>query len=111
MYYWPLIGALMLGTFADAQRSESVRPICWRDDTIEFDTDKTGASGGGQSPETSSTPVASSHTTANPWTLSLTTSGYVVRRKRNVIDDDDPFVTTETEAKEIVTKTKKFVEV
>ena len=33
------------------------------------------------------------------------------RRKRNVIDYDDAFVATETEAKEIVTKTKEFVEV
>jgi len=33
------------------------------------------------------------------------------RRKRNVIDYDDAFVATETEAKEIVAKTKEFVEV
>ena len=33
------------------------------------------------------------------------------RRKRNVIDYDDAFVATETEAKEIVTKAKKFLEV
>ena len=33
------------------------------------------------------------------------------RRKRNVIDYDDAFVATETEAKEIVTKAKEFVEV
>jgi uncharacterized protein (UPF0332 family) len=31
------------------------------------------------------------------------------RRKRNVIDYDDAFVATETEAKEIVTKAKEFV--
>ena len=31
--------------------------------------------------------------------------------KRNVIDYDDAFVATKTEAKEIVTKTKEFVEV
>jgi len=33
------------------------------------------------------------------------------RRKRKVIDYDDAFVATETEAKEIVTKTKEFFEV
>jgi uncharacterized protein (UPF0332 family) len=33
------------------------------------------------------------------------------RRKRNVIDYDDAFVATETEAKEIVTMAKEFVEV
>jgi hypothetical protein len=33
------------------------------------------------------------------------------RRKRNVIDYDDAFVATETEAKEVVTKTREFVEV
>ena len=33
------------------------------------------------------------------------------RRKRNVIDYDDAFVATETEAKEIVTKAKEFSEV
>ena len=32
------------------------------------------------------------------------------RRKRNVIDYDDAFVATETEAQEIVVKTKEFVE-
>ena len=32
------------------------------------------------------------------------------RRKRNVIDYDDAFVATETEAKEIVTKTEELVE-
>ncbi len=31
------------------------------------------------------------------------------RRKRNVIDYDDVFVATETEAKEIVAKTKEFI--
>lgn len=33
------------------------------------------------------------------------------RRERNVMDYDDAFVATETEAKEIVTKAKEFVEV
>jgi uncharacterized protein (UPF0332 family) len=33
------------------------------------------------------------------------------RRKRNVIDYDDAFVATETEAREILTKAKEFVEV
>jgi uncharacterized protein (UPF0332 family) len=33
------------------------------------------------------------------------------RRKRNVIDYDDAFVATETEAKEIVTTAKEFVQV
>ena len=33
------------------------------------------------------------------------------RRKRNVIDYDDAFVVTATEAKEIVSKAKEFVEV
>lgn len=33
------------------------------------------------------------------------------RRKRNVIDYDDAFVATETEAKEILTKTKEFADV
>ena len=33
------------------------------------------------------------------------------RRKRNVIDYDDAFVATETEAKEIVTRAKELVEV
>jgi uncharacterized protein (UPF0332 family) len=33
------------------------------------------------------------------------------RRKRNVIDYDDAFVASETEAKEIVTKTKEFADV
>ena len=33
------------------------------------------------------------------------------RRKRNVIDYDDAFVATETEAKEILTKAKESVEV
>ena len=33
------------------------------------------------------------------------------RRKRNVIDYDDAFVATETEAKEILTKAEEFVEV
>ena len=33
------------------------------------------------------------------------------RRKRNVIDYDDAFVATETEAKEIMTKAKEFFEV
>ena len=39
-------------------------------------------------PETSSTPVASSHTTANPWTLSLTTSGYVVPGGQSYVSPD-----------------------
>jgi hypothetical protein len=33
------------------------------------------------------------------------------RRKRNVIDYDDAFVASETEAKEIVTKAKEFADV
>jgi uncharacterized protein (UPF0332 family) len=33
------------------------------------------------------------------------------RRKRNVIDYDDAFVASETEAKEILTKAREFVEV
>ena len=33
------------------------------------------------------------------------------RRKRNVIDYDDAFVATDTEAKEILAKTKEFVAV
>jgi uncharacterized protein (UPF0332 family) len=33
------------------------------------------------------------------------------RRKRNVIDYDDVFVATETEAKEIVAKAKEFIEI
>ena len=33
------------------------------------------------------------------------------RRKRNVIDYDDAFVATETEAKEIVKKAKEFVHI
>ena len=33
------------------------------------------------------------------------------RRKRNVIDYDDTFVATETEATEIVTKAKEFIAV
>ena len=33
------------------------------------------------------------------------------RRKRNVIDYDDAFVATETEAAEILTKTKEFIDV
>ena len=33
------------------------------------------------------------------------------RRKRNVIDYDDAFVATETEATEILTKAKEFAEV
>ena len=32
------------------------------------------------------------------------------RRKRNVIDYDDAYVATETEAHEIVTKAKEFIE-
>lgn len=32
------------------------------------------------------------------------------RRKRNVIDYDDAFVATETEATEIVTKANEFIE-
>ena len=33
------------------------------------------------------------------------------RRKRNVIDYDDAFVATETEANEIVAKAKEFIEI
>lgn len=75
---WPLLGALMLATFADAQSPSPVRPNCRSGMTIEFNVDGTCGTCGALAQETPNTPAVASDPTANPWAFSLTTSGYIV---------------------------------
>ena len=72
---WPLLGALMLATFADAQSPSPVRPNCRSGMTIEFNVDGTCGTCGALAQETPNTPAVASDPTANPWAFSLTTSG------------------------------------
>jgi hypothetical protein len=85
---WPLIGALILATFAEAQLPETVLTDRPRGNTLEFSADVRRGAADGACQKRSNTPDGSSNTTANPWTLSLTTSGYVVPGGQSYVSRD-----------------------
>jgi hypothetical protein len=72
-----LIGTLMIATFASSQQSGSLTPRNVESKYTDPAQEKTA-----------STAAASSNPTPNPWSLSLTTSGYIVPGNQSYVSPD-----------------------
>jgi len=85
---WPVVGALMLATFADAQSLSPVGLDSRMSETVEFNVDGTCGMVGAQAQETPYPPVVASDVTETPWEFSLTATGYIIPRGPSYISPD-----------------------